>query len=86
MNKNVSFTKESLLCEIMKYDFSADELNLFLDTHPNDLKALEMRAAIVDKLNKLKTIYANKYGPLTADYVTNIEKWSWIDSPWPWEN
>ena len=86
MSNNICYTKESLMCEIMRYDFTADELTLFLDTHPNDSKALEMRAAVVDKLNKLKMMYCNKYGPLTADSVLNIEKWSWIDSPWPWEN
>lgn len=86
MNSNICYTKDSLLCEIMKYDFTADELALFLDTHPYDLKALDMRAAVVDKLNKLRILYNNKFGPLTSDDVMCVDKWSWIESPWPWEN
>ena len=57
MENKTCYTKESLMCEIMKYEFAADELNLFLDTHPCDLKALDMRAAVVTKLCKLKNMY-----------------------------
>lgn len=84
-NRNC-FTKDSLMCEIMKLEFAADELTLFLDTHPCDLKALDMRAAVVTKLCKLKNMYNTNYGPLTADSVTDTENWTWINSPWPWDN
>ena len=46
-----------LMCMIMKYDFAADELVLFLDTHPSDLKALEMHEAVCKKSQKLKELY-----------------------------
>ena len=84
-NKNC-YTKESLMCEIMKYEFTADELALFLDTHPCDAKALEMRAAVVTKLCKLKSLYNSNYGPITADSITNTDNWTWHNSPWPWDN
>jgi len=86
MNNKTCFTKDSLMSEIMKFEFAADELTLFLDTHPCDLKALEMRSAVVTKLNKLKSLYNDNYGPITADSITDTEKWSWLDGPWPWEN
>lgn len=86
MNNNNYNSKENLMCDIMKYEFVADELTLFLDTHPNDLKALEMRAAIVTKLDNIKSLYNKNFGPLTADCIRNTDNWSWINSPWPWEN
>ena len=81
-----NLSEKELMCQIMKYDFAADELVLFLDTHPYDLKALEMHEAVVKKLNLLKNIYNEKFGPITSDDVKSTEKWTWINSPWPWEN
>lgn len=78
--------KNDLMCEIMKYDFAANELVLFLDTHPCDLKALEMHEAVVKKAKMLKELYANKFGPITSDDVKSTDTWTWIKSPWPWEN
>lgn len=75
-----------LMCMIMKYDFAADELVLFLDTHPNDLKALEMHEAVCKKSKNLKEIYTNKFGPITTGDVKSNKTWTWINSPWPWEN
>ena len=83
MNK---LSKNELMCQIMKYDFAANELVLFLDTHPNDLKALEMHEAVVDKANKLKCLYNENFGPLTSSANKSKECWTWIESPWPWEN
>ena len=78
--------KSELMCEIMKYDFAADELVLFLDTHPCDLKALEMHETVVKKAKMLKELYAKKFGPITSSDVKCTDSWTWINSPWPWEN
>ena len=84
---NISYTdKNELMKKIMQYEFAANELVLFLDTHPKDMKALEMHEAVADKLTKLKAAYSKKYGPLTANEASGGECWNWIESPWPWEN
>jgi len=81
-----NLNQNDLMCQIMKYDFAANELVLFLDTHPCDLKALEMHEAVVKKSNRLKEAYVEKFGPITSDDVKSKETWTWINSPWPWEN
>ena len=81
-----NLSKTDLMCQIMKYDFAANELVLFLDTHPCDLKALEMHEAVVKKANILKELYTEKFGPIISDDVKSTEKWTWINGPWPWEN
>lgn len=75
-----------LMCLIMKYDFVANELVLFLDVNPNDLKALEMHEAVCKKCKKLKEIYTSKYGPITTGDVKSTKTWTWVNTPWPWEN
>lgn len=78
--------RAALLKEIMSYDFAANELTLFLDTHPEDKKALEMHKAVSKKANELHAEYNKLYGPLTAKANMSDKEWNWIESPWPWEN
>ena len=74
----------NLLRAIQMYDFYLYELNLYLDTHPNDNQAL----ALFKKYNVLKKsayeTYIEKYGPITADQSSS-DCFNWVDGPWPWE-
>ena len=45
--------REAMLKQLMSYAFAENELALFLDTHPQDLKALEMHKSVAEKLKKL---------------------------------
>ena len=51
--------QRALLKEVMNYEFVEKELNLFLDTHPTDKKALEMHKAVAQKLKELTDKYQN---------------------------
>lgn len=73
-----------MLKEIMALDFSNVELNLYLDTHPMDQRALAIRNDYIMKTKKLKEEYEKKYAPLTAEFVSKCP-WQWIEEPWPWE-
>ena len=53
-----------LLSQIMKYQFYAVDLNLFLDTHPNCKEALEDYKVISAKLINCINDYEKQYGPL----------------------
>lgn len=78
--------RECVLKQLMAYDFVLLELNLFLDTHPNNQKALNKFHHIRKKARELREIYENKFGPLTVSAVKSEDEWTWINSPWPWEN
>lgn len=78
--------RTELLNELMKYDFAVYELVLFLDTHPHDTKALEMYRCVSEKAQKLRLEYESKFGAISPDTVKNCDHWTWIESPWPWEN
>lgn len=75
--------REKMLMEIRELDFSIIELGLYLDTHPEDQKALCLWRKYVKELKDLKDKYQKVYGPLSIYYPCN--KWRWLEEPWPWE-
>jgi len=79
----------SLLRSIQELEFTALELNLYLDTHPDDPQALEYFNRTSEELANLKMQYEQQYGPLLSygfgKNAANAKAWSWAESPWPWE-
>ncbi len=75
-----------MLKEIMSYEFTAIDLNLYLDTHPGDMKALTEYNQVTLQLKMLKQAYEQCYGPLAAfGFMPSQYPWRWIEQPWPWE-
>lgn len=81
-----AINRRKLLKEIKALDFILTELNLYLNSHPNDCNALKMHKETADKAKCLNDKYVSMYGPLTARENNNSDKWEWICGPWPWEN
>lgn len=78
-------TKETLMHEIMALDFALNDLKLYLNTHPDDAKTIELYNKVAVKGKELYNTYQSLYGPLIAETYTGSENtWDWIDSPWPW--
>ena len=69
----------------MAIDFFLYDLALYLDTHPNDRRALLIFNDYVNKAYAMKRNYEMAYGPLELARETNGVEWKWIDNPWPWE-
>ena len=85
MKRRISHQAQ-MLKEIMSFEFSAVELNLFLDTHPSDAKALAEYNQVCEVLKKLRYEYEKCYGPLTNfGNAPSQFPWRWIDEPWPWQ-
>ena len=85
MTRECNTGRQSLLMDIQKVDFMLVDLNLFLDTHPEDREALRFYHEMNAQRQKAVAEYTAEYGPLTAGSVTNAERWTWVDSPWPWQ-
>ena len=79
--------RQSALLRIMELEFAAIDLNLFLDTHPDDRCALTDFAAVSQELIRAKSEFEAKYGPLMnfGFGLNEADTWRWIESPWPWE-
>jgi spore coat protein JB len=80
----ISGARLKLLKEIMALEFSLIDLNLYLDTHPTDRRALTIYNEYTSRLNNMKREYENEFAPLTASFPSGCP-WRWIENPWPWE-
>ena len=78
--------REELLLEIMELSFAINDLNLYLDLHPEDSKMLKKFNDLVEKSCKCEMEYVKNYGALEVIDNTSDEKFEWIKNPWPWDN
>ncbi len=81
---NPSNDKERLFYQVMAYSFAINDLNLYLDLHPDNKEILELFKKYVKEEKELCNEYVKKYGPLEVSEVMG-QKFDWINSPWPWE-
>ena len=75
----------SLAEQIRALCFVKNELELYLDTHPNCRTALDYYHRTIAELDRLTEEYQNTVGPLTARGNVSAEQWFWVDGPWPWQ-
>ncbi len=82
-----NMSRQELMSEIQQLDFAATELNLFLDTHPNDEDALSMFVKVASALKSLKHDYATKYGPIYVTDSSDNAPFDWVApaNSWPWQ-
>lgn len=74
-----------LLTKVDAYCFAAHDLNLYLDTHPNDRQMINLFNELTSDSKNIIDEYEKKYGPLFVDSSISYP-WTWNESPWPWEN
>ena len=75
--------RQNILALIDIYSFLVTDLNLFLDTHPNNERAKILINTFKTELVKLKDYYNVNFSPITIDSISNE---SYITGPWPWED
>lgn len=83
---SVNNNKDKLLLNIQMHTFALKDLNLYLDTHPNDENILKEFNNVNDSLTKLKKEYEDNYGPLCINSVKSDKNYTWINNPWPWDD
>ena len=77
--------KNDKLKELMAQDFKLYDLQLYLNTHPDDVEAIEAYRELAEEAEMAKKKYEEEYGPLTAKNAAIDCEWVWIKNPWPWE-
>ncbi len=78
-------SKCELQTRISEVQFVCIELNLYLDTHPDDTDALNDYLSYSRLLEELVSEYEAEYGPLLGFGHSPTDKGSWALSEWPWE-
>lgn len=76
--------REQLLKEVMAAEFTLIDLNLYLNTHPNDIRAINLYNSGIQRAKILRDNYERLYGPLTP-MTQSTCPWQWIMDPWPWQ-
>lgn len=72
--------RDEMLEQIKCHNFAIIELSLYLNTHPNDDKALCLHRKYCKEFKELKDKYQKVYGPLSIYFPCN--KWRWLEEPW----
>ena len=83
MNQN-NQNQEHAKHELQAACFALHELVLYLDTHPDNKKAMNMYRNARKKYLDLYAQYEANHGPLTANGVMG-DCWTWGSTAWPWQ-
>lgn len=81
--QNRNKVRMEMMRKIKCLNFAVIDLAEYLDTHPDDRKALCLHREYTNELEDLKDKYQKVFGPLSIYYPCN--KWRWLEEPWPWE-
>ena len=85
-NLKATNQREELLYNILMHKFALTELDLYLDTHPNDTQMINLYNKYLADEKRLCREFEKSYGPLTLDSENlGNNSWKWIKTPWPWE-
>ncbi|MED4601853.1 spore coat protein CotJB [Paenibacillus validus] len=72
--------------ELQAVDFVLVELTLYLDTHPQDIQALQQYNQYAQQRMQLAYQFEQEFGPLKSfGQSFSKQPWQWIDCPWPWQ-
>lgn len=74
---------KELMRAIMEADFVAQDLKLYLDTHPDDSKALELYREAVRQYKACKAAFEDTFYPLNATSAGRNGTWDWLDGTFP---
>lgn len=86
LRPNMLGEKERDLYKLQEIAFAAHDINLYLDTHPNDSNAIRLYGEYNKQEKMLNDAYERKYGPidLSDNEGLSMTPWAWIKEPWPW--
>lgn len=73
------------MSDLQALGFAVQELGLFLDTHREDVDALELYRKYQQLYQEKRKEYSQRHGPICRKDVTHDSEYEWINDPWPWE-
>ena len=76
--------RDALLRQITILDFMSTDLQLYLNTNPDDSEALEMYNDCVQNSQHARKQFEEHFGPLTGFRSKGQPGWTWSQNPWPW--
>lgn len=80
-----SSDRQQALLEVQMYTFVAHEINLYLDTHSQNQRMVQLYNEYSKKAEESSRSFENQYGPLMVENSSNQTPFQWVQGPWPWE-
>jgi spore coat protein JB len=80
-----TYCNNELLTALRQCEFACVELNLYLDTHPDDEEMLCEFNKYSKMLRALKAKYDAEVSPLQNFGFSPFSDSRWVTTPWPWE-
>ncbi|MBO5488721.1 MAG: spore coat protein CotJB [Eubacterium sp.] len=77
--------KKSLMNHVRETHFAMLDAALYLDTHPNDTKAMDYFNKYQHLYREAQKEYENQIGPLNFSGIDTNDGWTWTEEAWPWE-
>lgn len=77
--------KAAMMQAVREAAFALIDINLYLDSHPDDEKAIVYFNKYQQINKEVRREYEERFGPLTASGVDTCDGWTWVRDPWPWE-
>lgn len=78
--------RELLMKKLSGAGFAALEMQLYLDTHKNDVSAFKSMQEYLKMAKEYRAEYEQNFGTLTARDLYGDTDFDWLNAPWPWEN
>ena len=86
LNLDPKNERDAMLMSFQQYNFALTDLELYLDSYPNDRNTMNLYKQYLSIIDDIKKEYEKKYGPLTCSSMYTVNNnWKWNNSPWPWE-
>ena len=77
--------QQNMMRRLQVQSFVLTDVQLYLDTHPDDPKALECYRKYRHLREQTMADYVDRFGPINSMQVESDSRWTWVDTPWPWE-
>ncbi|WP_044899427.1 spore coat protein CotJB [Brevibacillus sp. LEMMJ03] len=85
-HKQVDERYYQLMHELQTLDFVLVELSLYLNTHRDDMNAIQQFNEYSGRRWQVACEFEAHYGPLLQyGHSYSGYPWQWPESPWPWQ-
>lgn len=83
MENNRQMSAQQLMQKVSEAMFYADDLKLYLDTHPDDTRALRMFEEASRNAKACVDAFEKRFYPLYAWSADCENEWEWLTGVWP---
>ena len=77
--------RQKRLALIQMYMFIAHEINLYLDTHPENSQMIMLYNEYAKLAKEAICEFENTFGPIFVMDSNENSPFEWVKGPWPWE-